>query len=149
MRNRYHTLVIRLLLTIGLLMGGLLWFRLWPLSGTIRGYFMRDYVRGDSLVAVRLPYTSGAEGYINVTVQQTLIGVTGVKSQTLSDEEFQALMHMREEWCQKQDTIFTEAEQTPNYILAVQCKPLSRQFELTLNQLPPEIRRLLIQAESH
>ena len=114
-----------------------------PFSEPVRGYSMHDYVRGDSFIAVRLPHTMGSEGYINVTAQHKVIGPSGMIMGLVPEGEFQALMDVREVWCQKPDVTFTEAEQTPNYILAVQCKPFNKQFELTKDQLPMELQYLL------
>lgn len=117
-----------------------------PQKETIYGYYVRDQVRGDNLIAIRLPFTQHATGLVSVTAQHTLIGVDRQTSIALSNQDFAALLQLAAQWCQKPSVTTTQANQTPNYVLGVRCHGLAHQFELPQPALPPEIQQLLILA---
>ena len=147
MRGHRPVLPIRLILLLMLIGASIVFVRLRPAMEHVRGYSLRDYVRGYNIISVRLPNTSGATGFISVTEKHALIGPNRASSWPLTEEEFQTLMRIHAEWCQKPSSTFTQSEQTGNYILALRCDTFPHQFELTKSQLPEAIQQLLERVE--
>lgn len=113
------------------------------LKEPIYGYYVRDYLRGDSVLVVRLPETQGSYGLITIT-EQRILETDRHTTVILSDKDFTTLMQFRSTWCQKLSNVLTHADQTPNYIIGVRCdNRMPRQFEVSQEALPNDIGYLL------
>jgi hypothetical protein len=105
----------------------------------VQAYGVRDFLRADNLVVLRLPNTTKSEGLISVTEDSLLIPTDRIAEIRLSSMDFNTIMTFRTRWCQKP----SDTQQTVKYVVGLRCQGFTRQFEFSRDQLPPEMLLML------
>jgi hypothetical protein len=142
MKQSYSPLAwVALLFLIGLAM--ITSGRVSPENLPIRPYNVRDYVRGNHLITIRIPYTTESDGLIGVTSDHQLIRSDSDSLRKLADADFALFMAFRDQQCPKPSDIPTATVTTPNYVVGVQCSQGARQYEFAPDALPDEMHLLL------